>query len=116
MEEELEATREHQDDLRAQIDRLRNILGDSQRSIGFTEVQFRSALSCALELVGAEPLDRLPPDGQSQGPDHYRFAALDQREGADPTWVDTMDTLRALRQRGQTPWEWRRTSPMRGGP
>ena len=47
------------------------------------------------------------------GPPRCEFPALDQRQGADPTWADTMDTLRAPRERGQKPWEWRRESPIR---
>src|SRR4029450_5777108 len=47
------------------------------------------------------------------GPARCRFPALDQRAGADPTWADTMDTLRAPRQHGQKAWEWRRPSPIR---
>ena len=42
-----------------------------------------------------------------------QFPALDQRQGADPTWAETMDTLRAPRNRDQKPWEWRRESPIR---
>ena len=111
VEEELEATRDRQDDLRNQIDRLRNLLDDSQKNIGLTEQHFRSAISCSLGLVGAEPLK--PAGGDGDGPARYVFPALDQREGADPTWADTMDTLRAPKERGQRFWEWRRTSPIR---
>ena len=50
---------------------------------------------------------------QPDGPERCHFPALDQREGADPTWADTMDTLRAPRKRSQKPWEWRRESPIR---
>ena len=39
------------------------------------------------------------------------FPALDER--ADPTWSETMDSLRALRARDQRLWEWRRESPIR---
>ncbi|HKM54142.1 MAG TPA: SNF2-related protein [Isosphaeraceae bacterium] len=45
--------------------------------------------------------------------DRFEFPALDQRQGADPTWAETMDTLRAPRNRDQKPWEWRRDSPIR---
>jgi hypothetical protein len=107
----LEASRERQDELRAQIDRLRTRLEDSQKAVGLTEEHFRSAISCALELMGAEPLKVLPASGD--GPARCQFPALDQREGADPTWADTMDTLRVPRQRDQKPWEWRRASPIR---
>ncbi|GAG23804.1 unnamed protein product, partial [marine sediment metagenome] len=113
IEEELEAARERQDQLRSQIDRLRILLEDSQKSIGLSEDHFRSAISCALSLVGAEGLTPLAPEEQPDGPERYRFPALDQREGADPTWADTLDTLRTLRQKDQKPWEWRRESPIR---
>jgi superfamily II DNA or RNA helicase len=111
VENELESTRERQVALREQIDRLRTQLEASKESIGFDKEHFRSALSCALEVMGAQPLKSVDRDtpGQSQ----YTFPALDQREGADPTWADTMDTLRAPRERDQKWWAWRRESPIR---
>ena len=111
VEEELEATRERQEALRKQIDTLRNLLDDSQKSIGLDESHFRSAISSALELVGAEPLKAI--SSAETGPPRCSFPSLDQREGADPTWADTMDTLRVPRARDQKPWEWRRVSPIR---
>jgi len=112
IEEELEAARERQTALREQIDRLRNIVDNSRKSIGLDEQHFRSAISCALELVGSEPLS---PEASSEGdgPKHYAFPALDQRKGGDPTWADTLDTLREPRKREQKWWEWRKDSPIR---
>jgi superfamily II DNA or RNA helicase len=110
IDEELEATRERQSDLREQIDRLRTMLANSQESISFSKDHFRSAISCALQILGAEPLKSSlsdPASGQCV------FPAMDQREGADPTWAETMDSLRAPRPRDQKLWEWRRTSPIR---
>jgi predicted nucleic acid-binding Zn-ribbon protein len=111
VDEELEATRERQDALREQIDRLRTRLGESQKSIGLDQEPFRQAICSALELMGAEPLQ--PLDGHDGGVARHAFPALDQREGADPTWADTMDALRPPRPRSQKRWEWRRTSPIR---
>ncbi|HYR89318.1 MAG TPA: DISARM system SNF2-like helicase DrmD [Terriglobia bacterium] len=111
--EELEAARERQDLLREQIERLRSLLETSKKSIGLDEGHFRSAISCALELVGSAPLKQLQTNGESAGPPRFAFPALDQREGADPSWADTMDTLRTPRKRDQKPWDWRRTSPIR---
>ena len=111
VEEELEATRERQQALRKQIDTLRNLLEDSQKSIGLDEKHFRSAISSALELIGAEPLK--PVSTSETGSPRCSFPSLDQREGADPTWADTMDTLRVPRSREQKPWEWRRVSQIR---
>jgi ERCC4-related helicase len=112
VEEELEAARDRQDALRSQIDQLRNRLEDSLKSIGLKEEHFRAAISCSLEIMGADKLKPVEGDDQD-GPPKYRFPALDQREGADPTWADTMDTLRAPKKRDQKPWEWRQTSPIR---
>jgi hypothetical protein len=111
VEEELEANRERQVELRKQVDRLRTMLADSQKAIGLTEDQFRSAVSCALEILGADPL-KPGPNGKS-GPQSLVFPALDQRAGADQSWAETMDSLRAPRPRDQKFWEWRRSSPIR---
>jgi hypothetical protein len=110
MEEELETSRERQDELRAQIDRLRNILDSSRKSIGLNEDLFRLAISSSLNMLGAEPLSPVSKEDHPEGPERCTFPALDQRE-AD--WADTMDTLRAPRDRDQKPWEWRRDSPIR---
>ena len=49
-------------------------------------------------MTGAAPL--LPLTG---GPPakvvRYRFPAVDQRDGADPSWANTMDALRAPQAR-----------------
>jgi superfamily II DNA or RNA helicase len=111
IDEELEAARERQQDLRSQIDRLRNQLAVSQAQIGLEESQFRSAISCALEMAGAQPL--AADSTEQQGPPRFVFPALNERHGGDPTWADTIDTLRAPRKRDQTFWDWRSTSPLR---
>jgi superfamily II DNA or RNA helicase len=110
VEDELEAVRERQDALTAQIDVLRKQLAASQETIGFDQSHFRSAISCALELAGAEPLT--PKPGASDLPS-FEFPAIDQRAGGDPTWADTLDTLRAPRPRDMKLWEWRKNSPIR---
>jgi hypothetical protein len=102
VEEELEAARERQDDLRSQVDRLRNLLDDSQKSIGLTEQHFRSAISCSLGLVGAEPLKAAGDDGD--GPARFVFPAIDQREGADPTWADSIGPIADPSSHLRGPW------------
>lgn len=111
VEEELEAARVRQQDLREDLDVLRKLLDNSSKAIGFQEDHFRSAISCALQVLGADPLSRAPAN--SDGTPRWRFPAVDQRAGADPSWADTMDTLRAPRQRDQKFFEWRSTSPIR---
>ena len=105
--EELEASRERQDELRVQVDRLRDILQKSKKSIGLNDELFESAVSSSLQILGADPLIEL--DTQS-GPEQNTFPALDEKI-AD--WADTMDSLRAPRKRGQKKWEWRKESPIR---
>ncbi len=107
--EELEETRERQTELKGQIDRLRTRLSESQKWIGLKDEHFLSAISCGLELMGAEPLTRDGGDGSGR----FLFPAIDRSAGADPTWADTLDTLRAPRSREQKFWEWRRDSPIR---
>ena len=114
VEEELEAARERQEDLKVQIQRLQNRLEASQDWLALREDHFRSAISCALQMMHADPLKPLARGDDWDKPiDRFAFPALDQRQGADPTWAETMDTLRAPRNRDQKPWEWRRESPIR---
>jgi SNF2 family DNA or RNA helicase len=108
VEEELEPAREIPEELRSQIDKLRNLLDASKKWVGLKDSAFRDALSCSLELMQAGSLQ--PVVGN---PEKCRMPALHERLGADPTWADTLDTLRARRGRDQKLWDWRRTSPLR---
>jgi len=108
VEEELESARERQLDLRRQIERLSTMLSRSQDEIAFSKDHFKSAISCSLEILGAETL-KCSGDGKIQ----CQFPPLDQREGADPSWAETMDSLRAPRKKDQKFWDWRRESPIR---
>ena len=55
-DEELEAARERQEDLKSQIERCRSLLDASRTWTRFEAAPFRNALSCSLELLGAQPL------------------------------------------------------------
>ena len=111
IEDELEASRERQHVLREQIDRLRTLLENSRKSIGLSDMHFRAAISCSLQLMGAAQLESVEDeDGDARS---FKFPAIDERSGADPTWAETMDTLRVPRKRDQKLWEWRRTSQIR---
>lgn len=109
-EEELEEARERKGELLQSIEELRGRLEEAEEWIGLDEDHFRSAISCSLEMQQAEPLRRME-DGN--GVARFLMPALDQRFGADQTWTDTLDTLRAPRKPEQNPWEWRRESPIR---
>ncbi len=106
VEEELEEARERRQELARQLDRLRDMLKVSKDALGLHEDAFRDTLSCALEMLGAEPLEPLA-DGR------WSFPALDKRHGADPTWAETIDSLRPPRPRDQKPWDWRREAAPR---
>lgn len=111
IEEELEASRERRQELREQIDRLRTLLENSRKSIGLSDTHFRAAISCSLQLLGASQLESSDADEESVK--QFQFPPIDERAGADPTWAETMDTLRAPRKRDQKLWDWRKSSPIR---
>jgi superfamily II DNA or RNA helicase len=109
-EEELEASRERQEALEAQIERCRSLLEDSRVATGFEPAPFRDALSCSLELLGAEPLAETTDE---EGRRVWTFPPLDRRAETDPSWATTLDTLRAPRQQNQKLADWRREAPIR---
>lgn len=109
-EEELEASRERQK-LQEQIDLLRNRINDASKWIGLDQDQLRDALSCSLELLDAEPLKQTTAPANS--PARFVFPNLDVRHGADPTWANTLDTLRAPPEDGERGYQWRKESPIR---
>jgi len=106
----LEASRERQEELEKQIEQCRTLLEKSRAWTGFEEHAFRDALSCSLELLGAE---RLAKARDEYGREVWRFPALDRRAQADPSWAATLDTLRAPRKRDQKLADWRREAPIR---
>ena len=109
--EELEAARERQEDLEAQIERCRGLLERSRRWVQFSAEPFRDAMSCSLELMGAAPLqeDRSTENGEAV----WTFPPLAGKAQADASWTATLDTLRAPRKTHQKLAEWRREAPIR---
>jgi superfamily II DNA/RNA helicase len=109
-EEELEAARERREDLEAQIERCRSLLEKSRLATGFESQPFRDALSCALEILGAQPLAETKDE---HGRPFFVFPPLDRRAETDPSWAATLDTLRAPRMQNQKLADWRREAPIR---
>ena len=108
--EELEAARERQEDLKAQIERCRGLLERSRRWVQFSAEPFRDALSCSLELMGAAPLQqRHTGDGDAI----WMFPPLAGKAQADASWTATLDTLRVPRKTHQKLAEWRQEAPIR---
>ena len=108
--EELEAARERQEDLKAQIERCRGLLERSRRWVQFSAEPFRDALSCSLELMGAAPLQQRRAD---DGDAIWKFPPLAGKAQADASWTATLDTLRAPRKTHQKLAEWRQEAPIR---
>lgn len=109
-EEELEATRDRQEKLAAQIENCRTLLEDSRSWAGFQAEPFRDALSCALELLKAPPLAETRDE---EGRRVWTFPPLDRRADAGPGWAATLDTLRVPRKTGESLADWRRDAPIR---
>lgn len=103
IQEELESTRERQNELRESIDQLRTMMERSRREVGLNEEHFRSAISCALELLNAPPL-------KATVPGEFTLPKLDDIQAS---WAETMDSLRTPKPNDQRLFEWRRTSPLR---
>ncbi|MEQ8763230.1 MAG: DISARM system SNF2-like helicase DrmD [Planctomycetota bacterium] len=108
--EELEAARERQEDLKAQIERCRSLLKTSRDWVGFESEPFREALSCSLELLGA---GRLEEGHDEHGQPVWTFPRLDRRAEADASWAATLDTLRSPRRPDQKLADWRREAEVR---
>ena len=109
-EEELEAARDRQAELRAQIDRCRDLLDASRTWTRFEPVPFRDALSCSLQLSGA---DALVETVDRSGSPVWTFPDVSRRVAADPSWATAVDTLRAPRKQHQSLAEWRQEAPVR---
>ena len=108
--EELEAARDRQSDLKAQIEKGQQLLDNSRRFVQFSAVPFRDAISCSLELMGAS---RLSESNDEQGNTVWNFPALDQRAATDPSWTSTLDSLRVPRKIQERVADWRRDAPIR---
>jgi superfamily II DNA or RNA helicase len=109
-EEELEAGRDRQDDLKKQIKRCQGLLEESRRWVRFEPNSFRDALSCSLEMMDVEPL--LETRDEHDQP-VWTFPPLDRRAETDASWSSTLDTLRAPRGTSQKLVDWRREAPIR---
>ncbi|MEB3280578.1 MAG: DISARM system SNF2-like helicase DrmD [Lyngbya sp.] len=113
--EELEAIRVRQQKLLQQQTHLEDLLGDSQKWLGLEDRHFRDALSASLELLGVEALQPIDANEAVNDADRARWIipALHERTGADPTWANTLDSLRPPRKKGQNLWEWRKETQIR---
>ena len=110
VEDELEAARDRQEDLKAQIAKCQDVLKASRDWVKFEAASFRDALSCSLELLGAAPLER---GEDEKGRPVWAFPSLDNAAQSDSSWASTLDTLRVPRKTDQKLAEWRKETPIR---
>jgi hypothetical protein len=108
--EEFEAARDRKEDLKEQIERCQTLLETSRAWVGFEAKPFRDALSCALELLPADPLVETT---DKEGRRIWMFPPLDRRAQTDASWAATLDTLRSPRKQNQKLADWRREAPIR---
>ena len=104
---ELEAGRKRELGLKQEIDALQSLLGRSREWLRLETSDLQQTISCGLELLGEAPLKAGSAAGSFMLPD------LSRRAESDPSWMHTLDTLRAPQKRGQPVWEWRREQPVR---
>ena len=105
-DEELDAARRRQDALEASNMECQDLLDRSRRWVGFDDDAFRDALSCSLEILGADPLQRRSDEG---GGEIWEFPSLAHQSG----WEATLDALRVPRKPDQKLTEWREKAPVR---
>ena len=105
-EEELASARSRQDELDHANERCGELLNRSRRQTGFDAEAFREALSCSLEILGADPLR------ETRDPEGKRLWTFPRLTG-QPGWEAALDALRAPRKREQKLAEWRETAPIR---
>jgi SNF2 family DNA or RNA helicase len=108
VESELESGRKREKELKVQLAGLQDLLEKSDKWLHIEPKDLQKAISCGLELMGAKPL-------QASGAGEQVFT-LPERVGTlqtDPSWLNTLDTLRAPQKRGQPIWDWRKDQPIR---
>ena len=103
---ELEEVRIRDGALRGEIAGLQTLLAKSKSWLGLSTDDLRQAISSGLRMLRLGPLTD-KPKGEYQLPD------LTDKFQTDPSWMRTLDTLRAPRKKGQADWDWRREQPIR---
>lgn len=106
VEEELESNRERNDKLRQQLDSLQRQLDSSRKALHFDTSLLHSALSRSLQLGGFPPLD-------ADGKNRIRFPVDPSGANIDPSWSNTLDSLRQPPKDGKRNFIWRKEAPIR---
>ncbi len=110
VEEEIESARLRGERLKEELNSLSNILERSRKHLDLDMDRLRDTLDCSLELLSAGSLQEIPlPDGRTG----WAVPKIEAREGADSSWADTLDSLRAPPTKGPRDGRWRLEAPVR---
>ncbi len=107
--EELEQARDGE--IKAQLDTLDRLQQKAREHLDLRSESLRDVVDLGLHLAGVPGLS--PRLGTGAGEGTYDVPAFDKIAGADATWRDILDVLRAPRTRKMPEWEWRNQSPPR---
>jgi helicase-like protein/SNF2 domain-containing protein len=107
MRTELESSRTREVELIGQIADLQTLLAKSDEWLHIEKGELSQAISCGLELIGTERLSASKTAGE------FLLPNLSGRLQSDPSWMHTLDTLRAPQRKGQPLWDWRKEQPVR---
>lgn len=105
-EEELEGARIRHEELLEEIGKVEKQLAEAAKEINFDPASLEDAISCSLQLLGAEGL-KPAEEGRYVVPD------LEAQRGGDRNWTATLDTLRPSPANGRRDHQWRKDSPVR---
>lgn len=112
IKEELEETRDRQQALRQNLDRLRRQIDRSSDAVGLSADKLRQAVSASLRLLNAPPV-AAGNDGTPQHPATFLFPAESRALTSDSSWAPALDMLREPRKRGEPIYEWRARAKIR---
>ena len=102
--------RKRREKLNKSVQKLRQIMEESSRWLDFRESQFRASLDCALRLMDIEGgLTPEPVERPRARQYHFPTASLEK----NPTWRETINSLRAPRRRREELGEWYARCPVR---
>ena len=102
--------RRRREKLAKSVERLRKIMEESRRWLDFRETQFRAALDCSLRLMEIE--GGLTPE-PTERPKARRYVFPTTSLEKNPTWRETLNSLRAPRRRGEDLGSWYARCPIR---
>jgi superfamily II DNA or RNA helicase len=106
VEDELESTRERNDKLRSQLDSLQRQLDTSRKALHFDTSLLQSALSRSLQIAGFPAL-------QGDEENRIHFPVDPAGKNIDPSWSNTLDSLRQPPKDGKRNFIWRKEAPIR---